>query len=89
MSQIVKSDAQCWQLTGELSFATVTQLLTEFTTMPAAIDLSQVTRTDSAGLALLIELRKRHQSIEFHHLPEQMLTLAKVSGVDEILSMIA
>jgi len=90
MSQISINDAQTWSLSGELSFATVTVLLTEFersSNLPQVIDLKDVTRTDSAGLALLIEFLKQSQksSLAFQNIPKQVLNLAAVSGVQEML----
>lgn len=53
------------------------------------IDLSGVERADSAGLALLIEwtrrARENGQDIRFTHLPDQMLAIARVSGLDTML----
>ncbi|MFU8797139.1 MAG: STAS domain-containing protein [Gammaproteobacteria bacterium] len=53
------------------------------------IDLQQVTRADSAGVALLIEwirfAKQQNRSIQFEHLPEQLLTLMRVSGLDILL----
>ena len=48
-------------LTGELSFASVPAALDQADALIAdgQIDLSGVTRTDSAGLALLLELTRR------------------------------
>ena len=91
MSQISIIDAKRWSLSGELSFTTVTALLTEFEysqSLPQAIDLKEVTRTDSAGLALLIEFLKQSQksSLIFQNIPEQMLNLASVSGVQDMLT---
>lgn len=86
-------DANTWRLTGELSFATVGALLTEFNqratqTPPQVLDLCDVTRTDSAGLALLIELLKQSKKapITFRNIPAQMHSLATVSGVQELLT---
>lgn len=53
------------------------------------IDLGAVERVDSAGLALLVEwtrqARENGQGIRFTNLPEQMLAIARVSGLDTIL----
>lgn len=51
------------KLTGELSFTTVNQLLTSADSLIAndTLDLSSVTRCDSAGIALLLELQRRAQ----------------------------
>lgn len=93
MSQLIVENNDTWRFSGELSFVTVGYLLTEFSqrisqSPPKVIDLAEVTRTDSAGLALLIEILKqmKDQSIAFRHIPSQMLTLAQVSGVQEILT---
>jgi phospholipid transport system transporter-binding protein len=93
VNQITVEQADTWRVSGELSFATVGALLTEFTeraasSPPKVLDLSEVTRTDSAGLALLIEWVKQTKQapITFHNLPVQMLNLAKVSGVQEMLT---
>ena len=55
------------------------------------IDLSHVERSDSAGLALLVEcLRHARQSgktIRFFNIPAQMLAIARVSGLDEVLPL--
>jgi len=55
------------------------------------IDLSQVERSDSAGLALLVEcLRQAHQSgktLRFFNIPAQMLAIARVSSLDQVLPL--
>ncbi|OQW90994.1 MAG: hypothetical protein BWK79_18105 [Beggiatoa sp. IS2] len=87
-SQFTLEDTHTWRLSGELSFDTVSALLTDMTRQPITpqtLDLQAVTRTDSAGLALLIELRKRFNTLVFKNIPPQMLTLAKVSGVENLL----
>jgi phospholipid transport system transporter-binding protein len=96
MSQWVTEAMDTWRLTGELTFATVTPLLTEFTqqlakNVPHCLDLQEVTRTDSAGLALLIEIRRltKTHTLVFRNLPEQMLRIAAVSGVEELLAEVS
>jgi phospholipid transport system transporter-binding protein len=88
-------------LSGELSMATVPALLAgqkPFALVtdadPAAtviIDLAGVTRADSAGLALLIqwqrEAQARQRGIRFQHIPAQMLAMARLSGVDQLLAL--
>lgn len=53
------------------------------------VDLSQVGRADSAGLALIIEwtktARQRGAEIRFFNLPEQLAAMARVSGLETIL----
>ncbi|KHD06153.1 hypothetical protein PN36_15510 [Candidatus Thiomargarita nelsonii] len=86
MSQIIVEDANTWRVSGELNFATVGALSTEFTQPPKVVDLCDVTRTDSAGLALLIEWRRSEAPITFRNMPAQMLNLATVCGVQDMLS---
>jgi phospholipid transport system transporter-binding protein len=92
VSQVSVSDEHTWRLVGELSLATVNNLLGELCqraaqTPPQVIDLSEVTRADSAGLALLIEIRKQPTmaAAVFHHIPKQILILAAVWGVQPFL----
>ncbi len=54
-----------------------------------ALDLSEVTRCDSAGLALLIEAKRltksQNKTCHFNHMPKSILALAQFCGVDAIL----
>lgn len=81
-------------LEGELSFASVEQGLKNtvkiFTASDRLVfDLAGITRVDSAGLALLLEWRKwaKEGEIALHYanLPRQLLAMAHVAGVDDIL----
>ena len=53
------------------------------------VDLQEVTRADSAGLALLIEWMRqaRHGGgyVAFRNVPEQILHIAEASGLDKLL----
>jgi phospholipid transport system transporter-binding protein len=80
---------------GELAFDSVPGLLEQSRTLlceghgPLAIDLAQVERADSAGLALMIEwmrMARRHErDIRFMHLPEQIRAIAEASDLERIL----
>jgi len=93
----IDNDTQ-WSIHGELGFHTVSQLLKDFkqkqknTGLPATIDLNQVTRTDSAGLALLVEWLKiasqTNKEIQFLNFPKQLLHIAEVSEADTLLSVV-
>lgn len=54
-----------------------------------SVDLSGVSRADSAGLALLIELqrlsRQQQCAIRFLNLPEQLSQILHLSELDDIL----
>lgn len=79
---------------GELTFNTVNHLLNEAPTLfkqlnKLEINLSDVTRSDSAGLALLVDwmryAKRSNKTITFHNVPSQMLAIANASGFDELL----
>jgi phospholipid transport system transporter-binding protein len=57
----------------------------------ATVDLSEVRRTDSAGLALLVEwLRRaagRGQAVKFVNIPEQVRSLIRVNGLSKALNV--
>lgn len=81
-------------VSGELTFNTANQLLTAAPKLfeqltKLEIDLANVTRSDSAGLALLVDwmryARKSNKAIIFHNVPSQMLAIANASGFDELL----
>ena len=84
-----------WLLTGELGFATVPGLLNgsgrELAASASEVDLAGVTRADSAGLALLIAWTRARagagQAIRFTHVPAQLLSIARVCGLEEILPL--
>jgi phospholipid transport system transporter-binding protein len=83
-----------WLLVGDLSFTTIPALRGGLDMKSAdltriSIDLAGVTRSDSAGLALLIEwLRESERlgkTITFLNMPAQMQSIARVCGLDGIL----
>ncbi|MFN2308511.1 MAG: lipid asymmetry maintenance protein MlaB [Gammaproteobacteria bacterium] len=83
-------------LEGELSFTTVKRLLGEAQRLfeqveDIRIDLRGISRSDSAGLALLVEWMRGAQRldkpIQFLNIPPQMLAIARVSGLDQVLPL--
>lgn len=58
-------------------------------TNPIIVDLKEITYSDSSGLALLSEwTRKAHKeslAISFKNMPQQMVDIARVTGVDQLL----
>jgi len=83
-------------VSGELSMTTVPALLAQHDLRglhdDISIDLEGVERADSAGVALLIEwqrvARRQQHTIEFQNTPSQMLAIARLSGVDELLGLV-
>lgn len=84
-----------WSLTGDLLFETVAQMLAEgeaaFGAEPRAeIDLSQVGRMDSAGLALLLEwsiaARAGGRVVVYRNPPPVLGALSGISDVSGFLA---
>lgn len=84
-------------LAGELSFARARELLDGVRPQlaagegPVEVDLSGVTRVDSAGLALLLELtrtaRKAGRELRCTHAPEKLRRLADFFGLTPLLAL--
>lgn len=78
-------------LEGELSFARVPHWLGQADALVSGpeLDLGKVTRADSAGLALLLELsrraRKQGHELKLRAAPPQLLQLATFFGLDDVL----
>jgi phospholipid transport system transporter-binding protein len=90
LSLTVKSDE--WViLSGDLTFATINKKATQLIDFKKinhelVIDLAGIKKSDSAGLALLIEWLKISQKslaqLRFKNIPTQLITLAKLSGFE-------
>ncbi len=85
-----------FSLSGILSFLTVPDLIAETETLfkdsgDVLVDLSEVIKSDSAGVALLVEwmneAHRQNQEIQFLDIPSQMLGLVRVSGLDQVLPL--
>lgn len=83
------------RVAGPVTYATVTDLLAASRPLLASrpevtIDLGGTTTIDSAGLALVIEwlrqARAARQVLRFVDLPEKLLAIARLSGVDGLLA---
>lgn len=93
----VQFNGEVLQVSGELNLKTVPDALAQFESLPlnsvqsVQIDLEGVTRSDSAGVALLIEyirqLRLGNISVTVSHLPAQMQEMAELSGLIPLLEM--
>ena len=82
------------EIAGDLSFGTVGELIARGAdaiqgTGKTIFDLGKVTRTDSAGLALMVEwlrrARQKNTRIEIINMPEQMRSIARMSKLDGVL----
>ena len=81
-------------VTGALTFETVPGLYQNSSSWFAGagdltFDLAQVERTDSAGLALLIEWLRRasaaNRKLRFANIPTQVQTLIRINGLQDAL----
>ncbi len=86
-----------YRIVGEMTLATVPELCrrTPVADWPeggaVTVDLAGVTRSDSAGLALLIEwlrlARRRGVTLRFAGLPGQMREIARISDLLPLLPL--
>ena len=93
--QIMQSGNGSFQLTGELSYSNVSNIYKQTAVLfkqnneSIEIDLSGVTYSDSAGIALLVEwlseARNHNKVINFVNLPQQMLEMVKISSLERVL----
>lgn len=85
-------------LKGQLNFASVPVLWNENKSQlfdddssTLEINLSQLERSDSSGLAILVEwyreAEQRNKKITFLNLPAQMYQIARISGLNDILPL--
>lgn len=82
-------------VSGPLTFATVPDLVSlsqqwhGSTATEIVLDLSEVSRADSAGLALLLEwmahARRDGVRLRFTGLPEQLTELVRANGLEALL----
>lgn len=83
-----------WSISGELDFVTVpglwAQLAPQLGSGDWVLDLSPVQRSNSAGLALLLEAeaatRSRGGRMRVEGLPEGLAQLGQMSGLRELLA---
>lgn len=92
----IMQQAGAYEIRGLLTFTTVPDLLQHSASwlgkdVPVTVDLQQVTRADSAGLALMIEwlrqARAGNTELRFIHIPSQLATLIRVSGLQDLIPL--
>lgn len=83
------------QISGVLDYYSVPELWARYRPQMAGlpvweIDLAGIERSNSAGLALLItwlrEARQQEKPVRLLNIPEQMLQIARVSDLEELLN---
>ena len=80
---------------GVLDFGSVPQMSRDIPRLIAGqlrltVDLSEVTQTNSAGLALLLELNRlalhHNCRMQFRHIPQSLIDIIHISELDDLLS---
>lgn len=81
-------------VSGDLDFASVMIVWTQSLPLMQSLselnfDLTAVSSSDSAGLALLVEwikyAKRSKKSIQFNHIPEKLKSIISAAGVDKVL----
>ena len=91
-AEMSQQSNQQYSVSGAVDLTTAPNLMRQATAFFKSadkkinIDLSQVTSSNSAALALMLEMLKQayENQIELHfkHLPETLLTIPKAYGID-------
>jgi phospholipid transport system transporter-binding protein len=93
MAEIRPAGAGRYQVSGRLSFASVPDLLAfvEAAGDAREVDLSGVSRADSAGLAMLLEWASQVQShggvLRLAGIPAQLRSLIRITGVGAVFGL--
>ena len=94
--KIIKKDQTLFAIEGELNMQSVpeaskllAELMSESSTTNLTLDLTLISRSDSAGVALLIDAMQlakvSKMTLVFSNLPQQMQDIAGISGLLDIL----
>ncbi|MGD8408080.1 MAG: STAS domain-containing protein [Thiohalophilus sp.] len=96
-ASIHQQDNDSYLVSGELNMQSVPGLLREVEPIlgrsqgDICFDLQGVSRSDSAGLALLVEwlqfAGQRQRKVTFRNLPRQLRDIARVSGLEDLLPL--
>ena len=94
VAQVLRADDGRWVLAGPLTINNVAAVLAASVGVPlpttGRVDLKGVDPVDSAGVAALLEWKRRAVAegvqLAFENVPPTMASLAQLYGVDELLS---
>jgi phospholipid transport system transporter-binding protein len=94
VAEVLRADDGRWVLAGPLTIGNVAGVLATSVGMPlpptGRVDLKAVDPVDSAGVAILLEWKRRavaeRMQLAFENVPPTMVSLAELYGVDELLS---
>lgn len=93
--QLDTENADHWKVEGELTFASVPRIqdqsLEWFSSPPDILDLANVERIDSAGIALIIEWARRARlagaDMKLINVPAGMSSLSTTAGLNLLLNI--
>lgn len=92
--RLVKSEERTFFLDGDVALSTVSSLLEQSRELwtgggDQIIDMSRVRRIDSSSLALMLEWTRAARagggSVRFRNIPDQVLAIARLCGVETLL----
>ena len=94
VAEVLRADDGRWVLAGPLTISNVAGVLAASVGVPlpstGRVDLKGVDPVDSAGVAILLEWKRRalaeSMQLAFENVPPTMVSLAELYGVDELLS---
>lgn len=94
MSAALEAAGDGFRIVGALDFDSVPTLYRATDELlarsPVRLELGAVERADSAGVALLLEWRRqahrRNVDLTLGHVPESLLRVARLSGVEDLLT---
>lgn len=94
VAQVLRAGDGRWVLAGPLTINNVAAVLAASVGIPlpstGRVDLKDVDPVDSAGVAILLEWKRRALAegtkLAFDNVPPTMVSLAELYGVDELLS---
>lgn len=92
-ARLLTENHAVWGLEGELTFATVAEMDQSgtklFKSPPDGLDLKQLQRIDSAGLALLVEWSRQAKisgsDLKLINASPQLLALSQMANLDSFL----
>jgi phospholipid transport system transporter-binding protein len=87
-------DKNLWQLSGDLSIEKIPAIIDlinkQKLNKKTTIDFSKVTNIDTSTLSLIFELQRQAKKIQSHfvfrNLPKNLNSLAKLYGVEDLVS---
>ncbi len=89
------TDARIFSIKGSLTFQTAPELLVQSekwmteSSDSVTIDFSSAGRTDSAGIALMLEwielAKKQNLELKFENIPDQINEFVETNGLDHLI----